>query len=134
MKTKFIMGIVGLLSLTISLRAQQVAEASGMNQAQIHWETTTQDVGQVMQNVPVEIIYVYKNTGDVPLIIESIKTSCGCTAGKFSKEPLLPGEKSEVRITYNARSHGKFRKTVTVYSNVPGKPELLTLEGEVAGS
>ena len=53
--------------------------------------------------------FEYRNEGDKPLIITKVKASCGCTATNYSKEPLLPGESSKIRATYNAHNPGAFQ-------------------------
>ena len=63
--------------------------------------------------------FVYKNTGRVPLVIQKIETSCGCTRATFSKKPLAPGATDSIRVTYdgNGFSQGHFIKGCDVYSN-----------------
>lgn len=62
--------------------------------------------------------FVFTNTGDEPLIITKSKGSCGCTVPVWPKEPIMPGESSQIKVKYDTKRAGKsFNKTVTVYSN-----------------
>jgi hypothetical protein len=58
--------------------------------------------------------------------------SCGCTTPNWPKEPILPGAKSTITVTYNpAGRPGRFEKTITVTSNAEPATQLLKILGEV---
>lgn len=71
--------------------------------------------------------------GDAPLIINQAVASCGCTATEYTKTPVKPGEKGELKITYNGEGKfpGHFKKSITVRTN--GKVEMtrLYVEGDM---
>ena len=73
----------------------------------------------------------FTNTGMAPLIISSVKASCGCTVTAYTKDPVEKGGSGFVRATYNAAKPGKYSKTVTVYANSLEGMVLLTIKGEV---
>jgi hypothetical protein len=60
--------------------------------------------------------FYFKNTGDAPLLISNVQSTCGCTVPSFPKTPILPGQTSQIDIKYNM-SLGHIRKTITVESN-----------------
>lgn len=73
-----------------------------------------------------------KNTGEAPLIITRVATSCGCTASNWTKEPILPNSEGVVSITYNPRGRpGAINQRVTVFTNAPGSGIVLSLRGQV---
>ncbi len=74
-----------------------------------------------------------KNTGDAPLIITNVKSTCGCTVPTKPKEPILPGKSDFIEVKYNMNP-GPIRKTITVESNAVNYPEgmvPLKIKGEV---
>ena len=71
-----------------------------------------------------------KNTGDVPLVIHGVDTSCGCTRVEYSKQPVRPGEEAKLLIVYAADEAGHFHKTVDVYCNTADAPLRITVAGE----
>ena len=71
-----------------------------------------------------------KNTGDVPLVIHGVDTSCGCTRVEYSKQPVRPGEETKLLIVYEADEAGHFHKTVDVYCNTADAPLRITVAGE----
>lgn len=81
---------------------------------------------------PAEHSFAFVNGGDAPLILQSVGTSCGCTASEWPKQPILPGEKGHVKAVFNpsGRPHG-FVKVLTVRSNAEPAVVTLRIEGYV---
>ncbi|OQX98975.1 MAG: hypothetical protein B6I24_03850 [Bacteroidetes bacterium 4572_128] len=75
--------------------------------------------------------FVFKNTGKEPLIINRIKTSCGCTTSFWDKKPILKRKKGHIKILYDTKRIGKFRKTIKVFSNAKNSPVELIISGNV---
>jgi hypothetical protein len=95
------------------------------------WNVTTFDFGKIKINKPVTQEFIFTNTGDIPLVVSSVKASCGCTVADYTKDPIAPGAKGFVKATYNAASLGQFTKTVTVNANTEEGVAVLTIKGEV---
>lgn len=97
----------------------------------INFETEVIDYGTIIQNENGEKVFTFKNIGDAPLIISKVKTSCGCTVPKYSKEPINPGDSGELTIKYDTKRLGNFTKTITVISNAEGGNKILKIKGNV---
>ena len=95
------------------------------------WESTAHNFGEIEQGKPVEHLFNFTNKGDVPLIISSVKASCGCTVANYTKEPIAPGKTGFVSARYNAAKVGTFNKTVTVMANTGDDAIMLKLSGSV---
>ena len=77
----------------------------------------TIDYGTVSKNSDNGIrTFEFTNTGDAPLIIKDVKSSCGCTVPTKPTEPILPGKMGKIDVKYNMNP-GPIRKTITVESN-----------------
>lgn len=74
--------------------------------------------------------FVLKNTGNKPLVIEDINTSCGCTSVDYLKEPTQPGKEITLNVTYKADHPEHFNKTITVYCNAETSPIILKISGD----
>ena len=73
-----------------------------------------------------------ENHGDSPLVILDVVTTCGCTVPNFSKKPILPGEKTQITVTYDPTNRpGSFNKELWVYSSEKRKIATLTIQGSV---
>lgn len=79
---------------------------------------------------PVTTEFAFKNSGDAPLVIVSAVASCGCTSPEYPRQPIAPGEKGVIKVTYNpAGRPGEFSKTITV--RTPDKRVKLKIKGNV---
>ena len=133
-KTVLILSVFALgLSLASFTNASKTSVSEIVKEAfaVIDWDKKTLDAGQVNKGKPVELVFKFSNSGDVPLTIFNVKPSCGCTVASFPKEPILPGETAEIKTTYNAASVGKFRKSIVVTSNTEPAKQTLIITGEV---
>lgn len=94
----------------------------------------TIDYGKVYRDTDNGIrSFEFKNTGDAPLIITNVLSTCGCTIPTKPTAPILPGKTGKIDVKYNM-SPGPIRKTITVESNatnVDGGRVALKIKGEV---
>ena len=91
---------------------------------------TTIDCGRVGYEQPVTATYELQNKGKRRLLIESVRTDCGCTAVDFPKE-VGAGDKFTIKMTYDARQLGHFHKMAAIKSNGSEQPLYLTMKGVV---
>ncbi|WP_266367570.1 DUF1573 domain-containing protein [Tellurirhabdus rosea] len=84
------------------------------------------DFGTITEGQTVERDFKFKNEGTVPLIINNINVSCGCTTPEWPKKPVQPGEEAAIKVQFNSTGKlGEQNKTVTVYANTdPAYTEL----------
>lgn len=89
--------------------------------------------GRVAEGSKTSHTFRFQNTGDAPLIISKVRSSCGCTAALLSAKKLAPGEWGELKTTFNSKGfQGSVTKTVHVYSNDPDQPQTkFRLQGKV---
>lgn len=94
----------------------------------------TIDYGKVSKDTDSGLrTFEFKNTGDAPLIITNVQSTCGCTIPTKPKEPIMPGKIGKIDVKYNM-SAGPIRKTITVESNAVNVPEgrvAIKIKGEV---
>ena len=99
-------------------------------------QTTTElsksvvDMGKFPWKLEQEEMVTLKNTGDMPLVVTDIVTSCGCITTEYPKEPLLAGRSVDIRIIYRGTHPEHFNKTVTIYCNAANSPLKLKVTGE----
>lgn len=91
---------------------------------------TTVDCGHVGYEQPVTATFELRNKGLRRLVIESVKTDCGCTAVDYPQEVGI-GEKFTIKMTYDSRQLGHFQKMAAVRSNGSKEPVYLTMKGVV---
>jgi len=90
------------------------------------------DFGTVIEGEKVAYSFVFKNTGKRDLLISNVSASCGCTAPKYSKEPVAPGEEGIVSVTFDTRRRRGFQhKSITVSANTQPNKTVLRIKAKV---
>jgi len=98
----------------------------------INWTNGVEhDFETLKQSVKVKHTFVYKNNSDKPLAIETVRTTCGCTAVDWDETPVLSGQSGEIKIEFDAFRKGEFSKVIKVFFYKVKKPELLYIYGVV---
>ncbi|MEO1033649.1 MAG: DUF1573 domain-containing protein [Bacteroidota bacterium] len=130
------LNLLVLLTLVFGLFNAAPAEIDKFDTkvAVIEFETEVIDYGTIEQNSDGTKIFMFTNTGDAPLLITKVKTSCGCTVPSYSKAPILPGESGELEIKYDTKRVGAFTKTITVMSNAEGGNKILKIKGNIVAA
>ena len=122
MKKIVLVLFIGLLG--ISLSAQDKT-------AKITFKSDTVDYGEIEKGSDGNRVFEFTNTGDAPLIISKVSSSCGCTIPKSPKDPILPGKTGEIQVKYDTNRVGAIRKAITVISNADTPTIVLKIKGEV---
>lgn len=101
------------------------------NNAKISFDITEYNMGDMKLNEDTHYNFNFLNAGTSPLIIQNVKTSCGCTIPKYSTKPIKPGDKGSIEIRYDTSFPGFFNKTIKVYFNGKNSPVELKIKGRV---
>lgn len=120
-----------ILSCMINIKAQSDNEKK---QAEIKFEKLSHNFGTFSETDPiVTCVFVYTNVGESPLIINQAVATCGCTVPEYTKTPVQPGEKGEIKITYNGTGKfpGHFKKSITIRTNGVIEMTRLYVEGDM---
>ncbi len=110
---------IGLISITINA------------QAKIEFKSETIDYGTIEKGSNGVRIFEFTNTGDEPLIVSKVSSSCGCTIPKKPKDPILPGKTGVIEVKYDTNRVNPIRKTITVLSNAETPTVALKIKGLV---
>jgi len=106
---------------------------SAIVQAQeFEFKSETIDYGKIQNGSNGTRVFEFTNIGEAPLIIKQIKSTCGCTIPKKPTEPIMPGEKGEIKVSYDTKRIGGFSKAITIFSNAKTERKMLKLKGYVS--
>lgn len=129
MKTKFF--LIGILfALATGLFAQE-------STLSLEFLERIHDFGQIQEtDGKVLTTFEFTNVGQAPITLTNVQASCGCTTPEWSKEPIAPGKKGFINVTYNPKGRpGNFSKTITVryteLGNETAQAITLNIKGEV---
>lgn len=123
---KLLLSMLLLLCGMTAVMAQKPAE--------IKFDSIMHNFGTFSRENPVvNCKFTFTNVGEQPLIINQAVASCGCTVPKYTKEPIEPGKKGEIQVTYNGtgKSLGHFKKSITVRTNGAIEVSRLYIEGDM---
>ena len=76
-------------------------------------------------------VFEFTNTGKSPLIITRVQASCGCTVPKKPDQPIMPGEKGKIEVSYDTKRIGGFSKAITIFSNAKTERKMIKIKGYV---
>lgn len=131
---KHLLGICAILLMaSFQLSAQATGEpmANPASKAILTLESDVVDYGTIDQGGEPLRVAKFKNTGTEPLIISGAKGSCGCTVPNWPKEPIMPGETSQIEVRYDTKRVGAINKTITVNSNDPAGKHVIRVIGTI---
>ena len=122
---KLLSTIAVVFALAVSVQAQGVLKFN----KEVH------DFGKLSEGPLATYNFEVTNTGTAPVVISNAMASCGCTTPEFSKDAIMPGGKSVIKVGYNTSGRpGSFTKTITVTSNAENSSVILTIKGEVTSA
>ncbi len=123
---KYILFIIILL-LTLNLNGQ---EKEG---AVLFLENNSYDFGRVREdNGTVSYTFTFSNTGNLPLVLNNVRSTCGCTTPKWSREPIPPGERGYLTVEFDPKNRlGSFYKTIQLQSTAINSNMFVTLTGNI---
>ncbi|WP_424961706.1 DUF1573 domain-containing protein [Ekhidna sp.] len=103
-------------------------EEEPMTGPKISFTEKSHDFGEITQGEKVEHIFEFENVGNEPLIISDVRTTCGCTAPEWPREPVAPGKTAKIKVVFNsAGKMGMQNKVITVMSNAVNNPERVKI-------
>ena len=128
--------IVFAAMICVALASFAQEEMKPRDRGEMKFEHTRHDFGVFAQDTAVvSHEFVFTNVGKAPLIIHQASASCGCTVPEYTLEPVMPGEKGKITVTYNGKGRrpGVFRKSITIHNNGKQTPIRIYIEGERIG-
>ncbi|WP_121356361.1 DUF1573 domain-containing protein [Flavisolibacter nicotianae] len=112
-----------LMTCAFAGHAQTATEALEVKEQEYNF-------GTIPQGKPVYHVFQIANKGAIPLKLDNVQASCGCTTPEWSKDPIPAGGADKIRVGYNAAAEGPFEKVVTVTYN-GNSTKLIRIKGEV---
>ncbi len=96
------------------------------------WQTEqSHDFGSLRAGKPATYVFRFQNVSKDTILLQTVRTTCGCTAARYPETPIAPGTIGDITVEYDAAQSGHFRKKIRVFFDRQRKPEILWIEGEV---
>lgn len=103
-------------------------------QPQMKFDKQVSSHGSVLWANPVTSTFRVTNTGDSPLLLNEVKTSCACTVAEWPQKPIEPGQTAQIMAVFDAKALGTFYKEIEIHSNASVEPVYLQMEGKVVAN
>jgi hypothetical protein len=119
---------------TILLLMIVFVEANAQGKSKIVFDKMEHNFGSMKDSDAAQTTtFKFTNNGSVPLVLTSVRASCGCTTPTWTNTPVAPGSSGEIKVSYDPKNQvGSFSKTVTVTSNAENPNVVLRVNGQVA--
>lgn len=128
MNKLILFGLVLIILASCVNPTEQQAKSSGM---QIYFAETTHDYGDIPKDSDGTYYFEFKNIGEEAIVINRVRSTCGCTIPDWPREPIEPGKGNKIGVKYNTALAGTFMKSIVVYSSAVNSPVKLIIKGKV---
>ncbi|GHT00994.1 hypothetical protein AGMMS49525_00610 [Bacteroidia bacterium] len=119
---------IAVMGLTAATTFSYAAPQAAQQDKTVSVDRLLHDFGTVPESDKgVKTVFYVTNNTDAPIMILKVNTTCGCTAAVATKEPIAPGKKGEITVTYDTKDRpGPFVKEVTILTS--GEPSTLKVQ------
>jgi hypothetical protein len=132
MRIKYISFITLAIMLLLATGCAETPEGQAQKQGQDIWfEEQLHDYGEIAEDSDGSWSFQFKNVGEEAIVINRVRSTCGCTVPSWPREPIEPGASGEITVKYNTATTGTFFKAVHVYSSAANSPVKLQIKGKV---
>ncbi|MBI1305548.1 MAG: DUF1573 domain-containing protein [Bacteroidetes bacterium] len=112
-------------SVLLLLSLVFIAVTGQAQKAVMTFDTLQYDFGKVYAGDSAVHVFTFRNTGNIDLKIDEVKTTCYCTASKWPHEAIKPGATGEIIVAFDTHDkEGVFAKGINIYSNA-GETNLI---------
>ena len=108
--------------------------ASEPKGADIELSTALIDLGTISQDDGKQLLRLsFTNTGDVPLVVTEVRTSCSCMSVDYKREKVMPGERGTINITLNPSKapKGQYLRVMQIYSTARSGVKRVTVKAHI---
>ena len=103
--------------------------------AEMSFDSTDFDFGRFSrtQTPVVSHVFTFTNTGEAPLIITKVYTSCDCTTVEYPHDSVMPGDMDSIKVIFNGVGMPleTFRRTVDIEANIAGGGATIIIAGDM---
>ena len=124
-----------LFTVVLMMVQFAVIAQDDQNGPKIKFDEEKHDFGNVEQGKKVSHTFTFKNTGNEPLVLSNVLSTCGCTVTEWPKDPIPAGKSGKIDVTFNTTGRmGKQNKVVTIISNAVNPQTRIMVTANVTAS
>lgn len=119
------------MSIKLLLFLAWMASSIQMIAQPVTWTSKVIDLETIPQGTPAIATFTFQNVSNDTLVVELVRTTCGCTAADWTQVPIPPRESGTIDVTYDAWKMGPFYKKIRVFFYDIRRPQKITIQGVV---
>jgi hypothetical protein len=123
--------LISIILFTSVSCSEKSEKKPGKKAAKIEFKDTGHDFGELKYGADGSCEFIFTNNGKSPLILDNVKSTCGCTVPEWTREPVRASGTGKIRVIYDTHRAGAFSKTLIVTSNASNSPVRLFIKGKV---
>ncbi len=127
-------GILVIFLLVLTACTDNPEELAKKRGQEIWFQETLHDYGEIPVDSDGNWSFTFRNVGKEAIVINRVRSTCGCTIPAWPREPIEPGASGEITVEYDTGGTGTFLKSVYVYSSAANSPVKLQIKGKVFAS
>jgi hypothetical protein len=120
-----------LLTLILASCSDDPQDQAKRKGQELWFDEYVHDYGQIEKDSDGSWTFTFKNIGANAILINRVRSTCGCTVPAWPQEPIEPGTSGEITVKYNTATSGTFLKSLFVYSTAANSPVKLQIKGKV---
>jgi hypothetical protein len=120
--------------LLLALLSVVCATAQEPKGADIEFQSTVVDFGSIEQDGGKQMMRLsFTNTGDVPLVVTEVRTSCSCMSVKYERKKIEPSERGVLTITLDPAKalKGQYYRVMQVFSTAKSGTKRITVKAVI---
>lgn len=102
--------------------------------ADIEFSSSVIDLGTIAQDGGKQIVRInYTNTGDLPLVVTEVRTSCSCMTISYERKKIVPSERATMTITLDPQKapKGQYYRVMQIFSTAKSGVKRLTVKAVI---
>ena len=123
-----------LITLVVVLVCSTTLFATEPKGADIELSTSVVDLGEIAQDDGKQMVRItFTNTGNVPLVVTEVRTSCSCMTVDYKREKVLPAERGTLTITLNPAKapKGQYLRVMQIFSTATSGVKRVTVKAQI---
>ncbi|MBR5133373.1 MAG: DUF1573 domain-containing protein [Alistipes sp.] len=123
-----------LMTLVVVLVCSTTLFATEPKGADIELSTSVVDLGEIAQDDGKQMVRItFTNTGNVPLVVTEVRTSCSCMTVDYKREKVLPAERGTLTITLNPAKapKGQYLRVMQIFSTATSGVKRVTVKAQI---
>lgn len=102
--------------------------------ADIEFQSSVVDLGVVAQEGGKQMVRLsFTNTGDVPLVVTEVRTSCSCMSVSYERKRVEPSERGVITVTLDPSKapKGQYYRVMQIFSTATSGVKRITVKAVI---